>query len=352
MIPYIEIIDKYTLKRFAQIEPNECWFEISYFEIGEFEIYCRASLKNLSILKSGHYVKVPNKPYCWVITSVKYTYEANGARMIIASGKEAKWLLNKRIIKAPLHLPQNIGTAVNKLINDNLGVTAHEHRKINGFVCEEFNIEHTMLDTQAPRGNLSEYVLNLLKLYGLGSQVIYENNTLKHKILLAEDKTAAVKFSQSLDNLLSSSYSSNDEDYANTVLVVSTVDEVDYTQEYDLNVKGVDRAEVLVNSNLSTKYTDANGVEQETTPTSSLYQSWLVEEGFKEAAKRTVKVEVDGVIDLQNSLYNFEEDFKLGDIVEIKDEYFNFSFQAMILKYTFKQDAKGYGEEATYGGGY
>ena len=43
MIPYVEIIDKYSLKPFALIEPNECWFEVSYYDVGEFEIYCKAS---------------------------------------------------------------------------------------------------------------------------------------------------------------------------------------------------------------------------------------------------------------------------------------------------------------------
>ena len=67
MIPYVEILGKYSLSPFAVVEPSQCWFELSYYEIGEFEIYCRASESNLKALKNGNYVKLPNKPYLWVI---------------------------------------------------------------------------------------------------------------------------------------------------------------------------------------------------------------------------------------------------------------------------------------------
>jgi hypothetical protein len=35
--------------------------------------------------------------------------------------------------------------------------------------------------------------------------------------------------------------------------------------------------------------------------------------------------------------------------VEITDEYFGYTAKARVIKYTFKQDASGYGEEAEYG---
>lgn len=350
MIPYIEIIDKYTLKPFALIEPSECWFELSYFEVGEFEIYARATPKNLNALKKGHYVKIPNKRYVWVITSISYSYTAGGTRMISAKGYEAKWLLYKRIIQTPLQLPLTLTAAVYKLVNDNLGDNASEARKITGFSFELINIDINLTDTQATRGNLGEFVNNLLKTYGCGSQVVYEDGQLKYKILQGQDKRQTIRFSQSLDNLIASSYFSSDEELATSALVVSTVEDIDYTKEYDKGATGIDRAEILINSNLSTKYEDANGVEQETTPTSTLYQSWQVEEAKEELTNHVTLEEVNGEIDLINSKYTFGTDYTLGDVVLIQDEYFNFFITPQILKYTFKQDAKSYGEEAEYGG--
>lgn len=355
MIPYVEILDKYTLKRFATVEPNECWFELTYYDYGEFELYCRASNNNLRNLKKGHYVKLPNKRFIWLITGVRYTFNAEGARMILVTGKEAKWLLYKRVIQSPLELQGTITQTVYKLVNNNLGTSATIERAItdnNGNYKFNVDANNLLIDisgTQAPRGNLLEFVNTLLKTYNCGSQVIYENGLLKYQILNGTVRNN-VKFSQSLDNLLSSEYYTTDESKATNALVVSTVEEVDYLETVDAGAKGIDRAEILINSNLSTKYTDANGAEKETTPTSSLYKDWLKEEGRNELAKHVSIEEANGVIDLANSNYKFDQDFYIGDLVKIQDEYFNFTINSRITKYTISQKGQIYNEEAEYGG--
>lgn len=352
MIPYVEVLDKYTLKRFALVEPQECWFELSYYEVGEFEVYCNATQANLRALKKGHYIKLPNKRFVWVITSIRYTFTAGGARMILAKGYEAKWLLKKRVIQMPVDLQGTITSAVYKLVSACMAdvETTPAARRIKGFTVDTNDLELISVSgTQAPRKNLLEFVNPFLQSYNCGSQVIYENSALKYRIFNGEVKSH-IWFSQSMDNLVSSEYLTDDEEVGTHALVVSTVDDVDYTQIYDTGEEGIDRAEVLVESNLSTKYEDADGVEQETTPSSELYKGWQLAEGKNEIDNHIAIEEVSGEIDLQNSNYEFDTDFYVGDIVKVQDEYFNFSINPRILKYTIKQDANGYGEQADYGG--
>lgn len=361
MIPYVEIRDKYTLKTVALVETQECWFELSYQDVGEFEIYCRASKANLKALQKGRYVTIPNKRFIWVITSVQYTFTAGGARMISATGYEAKWLLNKRIILTPKELNGTITKAVYGLVKNNLGEGANAARKITGFTVDTNNLLIDISGTQAPRGNLLEFVNTLLKQYNCGSIVELVNGKFVYKIFTGNVLTGSVKFTQSLDNLLSSEYLTNDTDVATSALVVSTFDEtytideveykrkVDYTKEVDTGATGIDRAEILIESNISTKYEDADGEEKETTPDSALYQSWQEQEGKAELAEHTTIEEINGEIDIVNSNYIFDEDFFIGDIVRIQDEYFNFYVNSKIAKYTIKQDASGYAEEAEYG---
>ena len=368
MIPYLEIRDKYTLKSFAPVEPQECWLELSYQDIGEFEIYCRASQANLAALRKGNYVTIPNKRFIWVITSVQYTFTAGGAPMISARGYEAKWLLSKRCILTPKELSGTITSAIYGLVNHALGTGANAKRTIsdnngnNKFFVDNNELLIDISGTQAPRSNLLEFVTPLLKLYNCGSIVELVNGVLKYRIFTGEVKSHSVKFSQSLDNLLSSSYLTDDAEKATSALVVSSFDEtytvgeeeykrkVDYLKEVDKGGTGIDRAEIIVESDLSTKYEDANGVEQETTPDSVLYQSWQVQEGTNKLAELVTIEEVSGEIDLANSNYTFNEDYFIGDIVRVQDDYFNFYVNAKISKYTFRQDANGYGEEAEYGG--
>lgn len=360
MIPYLEILDKYTLKKLAPVEPQECWFELSYQDVGEFEVYCRATQKNLQALQKGRYVKIPNKRFIWVITAIRYTLAADGARMISAKGYEAKWLLNKRCILTPKELQGTITTAVYGLVNHALGTGANAARTISDnkgnykFFVGTNDLLIDISGTQATRGNLLEFVNNLLKAYNCGSIVEYENETLVYKIFTGAVKTQSVKFSQSLDNLLSSDYLTDDGEAATSALVVSTVEDIDYTQDYDTGETGIDRAEIVVSSNLSTKYetTNENGevVEEETTPTSELYKGWQREEGKTKLTEHITKEEANGEIDIANSKYRFDKDFFIGDMIRVQDEYFNFFIDTRVSKYTFKQDANGYGEEAEYGG--
>ncbi len=350
MIPYLEIRDKYTLKALAPVEPQECWLELSYQDVGEFEIFCRASQKNLKVLQKGRYVTIPNKRFIWVITSVQYTFTAGGARMISARGYEAKWLLSKRCILTPKELQGTITNACYGLVNHALGTGADAARKIVGFTVDTNDLLIDISGTQAPRGNLMEYVNPLLKQYNCGSIVEFEGGALKYRIFTGNVKTSSVKFAQSLDNLLASDYLTDDAKKATNALIVSTVDDVDYTQIYDTGATGIDRAEILVESNISTKYEDANGTEQETTPDSALYQGWLREEGKNKLTEHITVEEISGEIDIANSSYTFDVDFFIGDMVRVQDEYFNFYVNTKISKYTFKQDANGYGEEAEYGG--
>ena len=195
MIPYIEIRDKYTLKSVAMVEPQECWFELSYQSVGEFEIYCRASMQNLLALQKGRYVTIPNKRFVWVITSIKYTFTAGGARMISATGYEAKWLLSKRVIQMPKMLQGTITSATYGLVNQELGTGANAARTIsdnNGnhkFFVDKNNLLIDISGTQAPRGNLLEFVNSLLKNYSCGSIVTLENETLKFTVLNGKVRT-------------------------------------------------------------------------------------------------------------------------------------------------------------------
>ena len=356
MIPYVEIKDKFSLKTIAIVEPQECWFELSYQDVGAFEIYCRASKANLAALQKWRYVKIPNKRFIWLITSVRYTFTAGGARMISATGYEAKWLLHRRCIQTPKELQGTITSAVYGLVNSNLGEAASAARMItdgNGRLMLQTDTNELLIDisgTQAARGNLGEFVAKLLKTYNCGDIVTFEDGALKYKVYTGEVKTRSVRFSQSLDNLLASEYLTDDSGIATNALVVSTVEDVDYIQIYDTGATGIDRAEVLVNSNLSTKYEDASGTERETTPTSDLYKGWQTEEGKNALAEHTTLEDVSGEIDITNSSYKFDVHFFLGDLVGIQDEYFNFYTSKKIAKYTFKQVANGYGENADYGG--
>jgi hypothetical protein len=372
MIPYVEIIQEYkdgTLRTFSYVEPIECWFELSYQGVGEFEIYCSATRKNLKALKKGCYVKLPNRRYGWIITSVQYDFNAERrTRTISAKGYELKWLLKKRIIQKSIQLSTNLFQAVHGLVDTNIGEGASEARRIPHFKSLQNDEVITIPETQATRGNLLKFVNTLLKAHSCGSTVFFEKdgtNTLEmhFEAYKGQEKQNSVRFSQSYDNLLSSSYYSSDEDVGTFALVVSeeevtkVVNEEEVKEDIEIlrevgGGQGLDRAEILIESSLSTKYEDANGEEKELDLANesdlATFKTWQEEEGKKELATHTTIEEVNGEVDLENSLYKFDEDFFLGDKVKVQDEHFDFFIETRISKVTIKQDSSGYGEEIEY----
>lgn len=357
MIPYVEVIGKYSLKSFALVEPSQCWFEISYYDIGQFEIYANATTKNANALKNGNYVKLPNRDFLWVIKSVEYKFSADGSRMIDAKGYEAKWLLHNRIIMTPWELPNDLGEATFQLVDGNLGESAVSYRKIVGFSVDTSGFTGITLsdenETQATRGDLWDFIQPLLKAHNCGSIVTFNGSGMVFKAVVGADKSARVIFSRSLDNLISTDYfetSTADKTYCQVVSIFTEKNDngkstsTPYIQEYDKGGKNIDRRETTIQPNLSTKDSDGNDIS----PESDQFKGWQIEAGKNALAGKTITRTFSGEIDIEHSRYTFGEDFSVGDLISIIDEVFGYRVTARIVKYTFKQDSGGYGEEADY----
>lgn len=385
-IPHVEVIGKYSLKPFALIEPSQCWFEVSYYEAGEFEIYAPVTSNNLNALKNGNYVKIPNLPYIWVIKNITYTFNSEGAKVIDAKGFEAKWILHYRYVLDPINSYSTLLTTLSNLFTDNVFIAhwdeARRIRTINFASPPSPQLQFAIESIQIPREDLFKIFHDLLKtnkcgfyttyqyVNNIGDSIIinpFEGRNLTGKSITYNQGTeyertinseGILLFSQSMDNLITADYFESSEEKKTFCRVVSSFTEknsndeninVDYPYDYDQGATGIDRIELVINSNISTKYVDNNGDERETTPTSDLYQSWQREEARNKLAECIIKKEFKGDIDLNYTKLKFGTDFFIGDMVLVKDEFFGFQESVRILKYTFKQDASGYGEEIEYG---
>lgn len=349
VIPYVEIISPQTFLPIQIVEPKECWFELGYNDIGQFEVYAPATRRNLECLQKGNFVKMPNVKYIWVITSIEYTFTADGSRMISARGYECIWLLKRCIVRYSLQLPNSVTNAFQKLID-----TFYMQYYSTGYGYYLINIDTQLNDTLASRGNLLEYIHNMAKSYGCNIHAIYDDNLIKFSIREGQDKSDTVKFSQSNDNLLSFNYLSDDAEKANTVYVVAKVDDKEYTTSYTTMPTDDGKIIVIHESSLTNKYINinANGKEEtlelnlETDDGRNKFIEWLKEDGKLELAKHATLTEIKSTIDLKNSNYELDRDYQVGDIVEVKDEFFNVSAKQRIVKYTIRLESTGIVSEA------
>lgn len=358
MISYIEVRDKYSRLPFATIEPAECWFELSYYGVGEFQVYTRATKTALASLKDGNYISLPHLPFVWLIENIDATYVAGRGYMISATGRQAKAILGKRIINAQTQLPNDLTTTVFELIQKNAGAAAGAIRKIDGLEELTSLIIQPITETQVSYENLLTYTDNLLQAYGIGAELLLtEAAAFRYNLYSGVDRSAEIIFSQTFDNLLSSSYKRNAAAFRTYALIGGEGEgTARILQEYnaDTSVRGIDRAEMFVDAkDISSKYTDGSGQEQELDLTNAAdlatYKGWLTERGKTKIAETAQIESFEGEIDTAATPYKFGEDFYLGDRVRVQDDFLGVYITPRILKFTMRQD-RTYGELVEYGG--
>lgn len=358
MISYVEVRDKYSRLPFAAVEPVECWFELSFYGLGEFEVYTRATAPALAALQNGNYITIPHKPFIWLIEAVERTYKAGHGYMISARGRQAKAILGKRIIGAQTQLADDLTSAVFDLIRKNAGEEATAARKIEGLSELTSAVVQKITETQVSFRNLREYTDELLQAYEKGAELtITDAAAFRYNLYEGVDRSAEIIFSQTFDNLLSSSYSVNTAALRTFALIGGQGEgTARILQEYDAapSMRGIDRAEIFVDAkDISSKYTAADGTEQEldlsTAAGLNTYKAWLTERGKAKTAE-TAQIDVfEGEIDTEQTPYKFGEDFYLGDRVRVQDDFLGVYITPRVLKITMRQDRK-YRELVAYGG--
>lgn len=357
MISYVEVRDKKNRLAFAPIIPLECWFELTYYGVGEFAVRAKASKKALAALKNGNYITLPNKPFIWVIEDIEPQYEAGQGYIITATGRQAKQILGKRIINKQTQLSGDITTAVFGLIRDHAGENAGEVRKIEGLTELTSTVAKPISEMQVSYSNLLDYTEELLKAHEVGADLtITDDSAFSYKLYEGVDRSETVIFSQTFDNLNSSKYRSSTRQERTHFLIGGQGEGTErILQEYDSapSARGIDRSEVFVDAkDISSKYTDADGTEKELDLTNEAenkkYRGWLTERGIAKSAEHTKIETFEGEINIQNSRYIFGRDYNLGDRVRVQDNFMGVYITPRILKITMRQDRK-YSELVEYG---
>ena len=357
MISYIEVRDKYSRLSVAPIEPSECWFELCYYGVGEFQVYTRATKTALACLKEGNYITIPNKPYIWVIEEVNPRYVSGLGYMISATGRQAKAILGKRIICSQTQLPNDLTTAVFGLINKNAGAEAIEARRIDGLEELTSLIIQPITETQVSYDNLLTYTDELSRAYEVGAELtITKAAAFRYNLYQGNDRSGNIIFSQTFDNLLSSSYKRSTAALRTYALIGGQGEgAARILHEYNASpsLQGIDRAEMFVDAkDISSAYTE-NGEEKEldlsTAAGLNTYKKWLEARGRAKVAE-TVQIDsFEGEIDTEASPYKFGEDFYLGDRVRVQDDFLGVYITPRIQKFTMRQD-RTYVEIVEYGG--
>lgn len=386
MIEYIEVREKATRKLIGIVDTatSVIWKSV-YYGVGEFEIYVSATPSNISILRKGNYVTRNDNDECGIIEHVENNDDETNGKMMTASGRFVKSLLDRRVVYSatldgtgyeyiwrcsPTMLKGNVETAVRGLIRDNaVDCKFNPNRNMEEIELNDDDVsgipdvistsvdesdessESQSSEKQVTYKSLLKYTDSVLQEYSCGARMYLDRDSLKfrYKVYKGEDRTRDSKthqpiiFSKEFDNLTSMSYLVDDSASKTTALVGGEGEgtERGCALVYDW-IKGIDRRETFV---------DASSITQGDLSVQE-YRKQLESQGRQTISSLAETETLSGEIDMTNSNLRYGIDYNIGDMVTIEDKDLNKYINTRILAVTEVQDVqdeKGYNIDIEYG---
>jgi hypothetical protein len=373
MIEYIEVRGSDTeVIGIIDIARSIIWRSV-YFGVGDFEIYAQATPQIVNLLRVGRYVTRPDNAEVGIIESINIATNEQDGTMIIASGRFAKSILDRRIIynlsgssNAATILYGNVETEVREVVKNNAIACAFDsNRNIPLLELGDLsNIPQNIVDgsgnktrKQVSYENLLTFTDDVLKEYGLAATCILNRGKgkLQYVIYHGFDRSTdnasgnmPIVFSREFDNLTASEYLYDAKPEKNVALIGGEGEGVN--RFYSLITQaetGLSRRETFINASaISKKYKDESGVEQ--TYTDAEYKAMLDAKGKQDIAALVATESINGTIDATNGNFIYGRDFALGDIVTVQDNYIGIYANVRIQEATEVQDENGYTVEIKY----
>lgn len=381
MIEYVEIRNANRELIGIVDDAESIIWESAYYGTGRFEVYVRVTAQTLAMLVAGNYVTRPDDVHIGVIENLNVSWTPQSGRMIIASGRFAKSLLDRRLVYkyknysvTPTVSSGLVEVAVRKLVNDNIINSGDAARDVPFIQLGALrDIQKRILGESGEAGRvqtsfdgLLEHTDSLLQEYSLGAYMSFDRNTknLLYNVFEGKDRTFGnaagnepIIFSQDYDNLLSSDYTYQISALKTTALIGG---EGEGTERFYTTIghyaTGLERREVFVDASSQSKTykeesTNEAGevVEVEKTYSDAEYAELLKAHGQQNISQLQIVQKFDGEVDIMNSDKVFGTDFWIGDIVTINDAQLGAYINTRILTATEVQDENGYKLAISYG---
>lgn len=337
---------------------------VSYYGMGDFEIYAPFTDNNWALLQAGNYVTRQNERNIGVIEHVNSMQSAIDGGMITASGRFAKCILAQRLIYilngtsvSPVVSSGNVEEAARALVTSNIISAADAARNvdfvelgaISGLSAVIVDSSGNAAEKQTSYSILQEYTDAMLQEYGAAAYIGIDRETQQLQYIVFEgvdrsrDNTAGNEpliFSQDFDNLLSTEYNYNTQEYKNAALIGGAGEGTARFMVTLGSETGIARREIFVDaSDQSRTYKDGDtDIEYSET----VYSQMLQTKARQELAAMIITETMAGEIDITNSGLQLGVDFYAGDIVTIQDIKINKYVNARILSVTEVQDDAGY----------
>lgn len=303
---------------------QSCIWNVQYFSQNDFELVVNASTLNVNILKPGAYlvrdIDITSDGYTnvMVIQNYKLDFDTEKGWLLTLTGKGLKNdLLKRRIVWSQTNLTGNAEAGIRQVITQNVISPTDSGRQISNFILDSLQGFTETIDIQLLGENIAEWLEEICTTYGYGWDVYIKNGKYVFKLYKGTDRTydqsvvAPVVFSPDFDNLLSSSYTYNMSNYQNAALIGGEGNGTSQRTATIGTATGLSRYEAYIDGGS----VSSNGE----IITEAQYTKMLEEYGQTQLDQTAFTESFSGEID-SNGLYKINQDYFLGDLVQIENE--------------------------------
>lgn len=338
----VGIVDEYV----------SCIWRPSYSDIGDFELYLGASPKALALLQINKllvrgsditvdsdgkvtYLKV------MIIKNIELITDVENGDFLSITGRELKFLLHQRIIWSQTNLTGTAEDAIRQLVTENAINPTDTKRKIPNLMLGASAGLTDTIEKQVTGEYLDKTILEITIAYNYGWDIFIYDGKLVLIIYTGLDRSydqtdrPYVVFSDSFENLYNTDYQVATEDYANATLIGGEGEGLErvYVSVGD-DKTGLNRFETFTDArDLSSNKGSEDEIPQ------AQYLQLLAERGTENLAKLAYTEGFSGEV-LSDVAFKYGEDFDLGDIVTVINEY-GISKNVRVLSAIESEDENG-----------
>ena len=309
---------------------------------GTFELWAPITDENSQYFKKGNILWCGGDNAA-VVEIVKSEIDENGTKTYNVKGRTLEMLLTTRIIWGTYNaVNKDASTAMYEIVNQNCVNPSNANRKIPYLKLAEDLKFGGKITYQKTGGEVYDSLSTIASTYDLGFSVLFKPKTkeLIFEVVEGVDRTVEqstndpVEFSTELEDLLSSSYYTNDQDVKNVAFVQGEGSGSSRKSVIsgEADSKGFGRRELYVDArDLQSTSVDENGEEQSLSPAE--YIQVLTQRGDDKLSEckttETFEAQIRVFGDVQ---YEFGVDYKKGDKVTVRDNQLNVVVSARITE--------------------
>ncbi len=329
-----------------------------YCTSGDFELYLPADKKAMDLLQSNRYLcrdkDIIKTEYStryrnvMIIEKVEVTTTAEKGMYLIVSGRSLKSILKRRIIWQQSNLAGTAEMGIRRLIMENAVSPQEEERKIPELVLSEPAGLTEEMTLQVTGDNLGDTIEKICTTYGYGYDIEYNDGKLMFFLFTGSDRSFGqtenpyVIFSSEFDNILESEYTEDFQNYKNVALVAGEGEGIERKTSVAIGENG--RAGGLKRYEIYVDARDLSSNEGEYTEEE--YKSMLANRGMETISGNAIVRSFSGEIETK-MMYKINEDYFLGDIVQVENEC-GIQASPRVIEVIESEDESGYSVIPTF----